>query len=69
MSFKCCIPCKPPERYPGCQDHCGKFLERKAQRDKDMAAQRKQKAIQAGISSQKYDGVIRALRKKGKKWR
>lgn len=20
--FKSCIPCKPPKRYPGCQDSC-----------------------------------------------
>ena len=67
MGIKCCMPCKPPERYPGCHDHCKQFSEEKAQNEKDTAAQRKQKEIQAGITSQKFDGVRRANRRKGKK--
>lgn len=25
-----CIPCKPPERQPGCHDHCERWKEWKA---------------------------------------
>ena len=67
MAIKCCMPCKPPERYPGCHDHCSKYIEEKAQHEKDMDARRLQVAIQAGITSQKCDGVRRAYRRKGRK--
>lgn len=67
MAIKCCQPCKPPKRYPGCSDHCPEYAKERAQHDKDMAEYRRQKAIQSGITSQKYDGVYRANRKKGRK--
>lgn len=67
MAIKCCFGCVAPKRYPGCQDHCPEYAEQKVQHDKEMAAYRRQKAIQDGITSQKYYGVIRANRKKGKK--
>lgn len=25
MNFKCCIPCVPPERHPGCSGKCPKY--------------------------------------------
>ena len=67
VRIKCCMPCKPPERYPGCHDHCKKFKEEKAQNEKDMAAYKKKQAIQDGITSQKCRGVTRANRRKGRK--
>lgn len=27
MSFEHCHFCKPPVRYPGCQDHCPRYAE------------------------------------------
>lgn len=27
MSFEHCQSCKPPTRYPGCQDHCPYYAE------------------------------------------
>lgn len=67
MSIKCCIPCVKPKRYPGCQDHCPEYAAEKAKDQKEKDAYRKQHAIQQGILSQKYDGVCRANRRKGKK--
>ena len=67
MSIKCCIPCVKPKRYPGCQDHCPEYAAEKAQEQEKKDAARKQHEIQQGILSQKYDGVCRANRKKGKK--
>lgn len=67
METYSCQGCIPPERHPGCHDHCKKFIERKAQIAKDTAAQKQKEAIQDGITSQKYDGVARAYRRKGRK--
>ena len=67
MAIKCCLGCVAPKRYPGCSDHCLEYAEQRAQYDKDVAEYRRQKAIQSGITSQKFDGVFRAYRKKGKR--
>lgn len=67
MAIKCCLPCKPPKRYPGCHGKCPEFADEKAQHEKDTAAQKQKIAIQAGINSQKYRGVARAMKKKGRK--
>lgn len=36
----CCKDCKPPERYPGCGDHCQKYKEEKAKLEELKAAER-----------------------------
>lgn len=42
MSIKCCKDCVPPQRYPGCHEHCQKYLEEKRlyeiQKQKERAA-------------------------------
>lgn len=67
MAIKCCHPCKPPKRYPGCHDHCPEYAKERAQHDKDTAAYKKKLRTEAGITSQKINGVVRANRMKGRK--
>ena len=35
--FEKCQHCKPPERHPGCQDHCPHYKESRAKFDADKA--------------------------------
>ena len=67
MSFECCIPCKPPKRYPGCHDHCPEYAAARAKHEQDKAIANKKKAIDQSIDAQKIAGVKRALRRKGGK--
>ena len=67
MPIKCCNGCVPPKRHTACWGHCPEYAREKAQHDERMAARRQQQAIQDGIFRQKYKGVIRANRKKGRK--
>lgn len=60
MSFDCCMPCKPPKRYPGCHDHCPEYAAAKAKRERAQAEQRNAQ----GITAQKYAGVRRAFKKR-----
>ena len=62
MSIKCCYPCKPPKRYPGCHGICPEYAEQKAQHDKETAEERKKTLIQQGLNSQKYEGVRKAAK-------
>ena len=63
MAIKCCYGCVAPKRYPGCGDHCPEYKAEKAQDQEEKKAA----AVRQGIASQKYDGVHRAFRRKGKK--
>lgn len=38
MSFEHCHRCKPPTRYPGCQDHCPHYAADKEKRDTSRRA-------------------------------
>ena len=67
MSFDCCIPCKPPDRYPGCHSHCQRYIEAKAKHDQEKAIVDRKRAIVQRIDAQKIAGVVRALRRKGGK--
>lgn len=67
MSIKCCHPCKPPVRYPGCHDHCERYIEEKAQNEMKMAAYKKKKAAEDSVTNQKYDGVRRAYKRRRKR--
>ena len=62
MSFECCIPCKPPKRYPGCHDHCPEYAVARAKYDKAVADQNK--AVRQSINAQKIAGVTRAIKKR-----
>ena len=63
MSIKCCHGCVAPKRYSGCGDRCPEYKEEKAQ----AQAEKQAAAVRQGITSQKYDGVYRAFRRKGRK--
>ena len=65
--FECCQPCKPPDRYPGCHDHCKKYIEQKAINDAQNEAIRKKNAISYGITTQRTAGVTKALKKRRNK--
>jgi putative component of membrane protein insertase Oxa1/YidC/SpoIIIJ protein YidD len=69
MAVKCCNGCVPPKRTPTCKfdGTCGKYAEERAQHDIDTAAKRREMEIQRGITSQKYEGVYRATKKKGRR--
>lgn len=38
MSFEYCHSCKPPTRYPGCQDHCPHYAADKEKSDASRRA-------------------------------
>jgi hypothetical protein len=38
MSFEHCHSCKPPTRYPGCQDHCPHYAADKEKSDASRRA-------------------------------
>lgn len=38
MSFEHCHGCKPPTRYPGCQDHCPHYAADKEKSDASRRA-------------------------------
>lgn len=43
--FEKCQHCVPPERYPGCHDHCPHYAEAKAKWDADKAKQDADKEV------------------------
>lgn len=67
MSVTCCRECVAPKRYPGCHDHCPDYAAEKAESEKAKAAKRMDKYVHSGITSQKFDGVRRAMRRHGRK--
>lgn len=54
--FEHCTKCVPPERYPGCQDHCRYYAEDKAAYDKDKARANKHREAELYY---RYSGMIR----------
>lgn len=65
--FSCCYKCRPPKRYPGCQDHCTEGQAAKAAFEAKKAARDKKARVKAGIYLQKRQGVERAARKSKRK--
>ena len=45
MSIKCCKDCVPPTRYPGCHDKCSKYLEEKAEYEKQKEYAKAHKTV------------------------
>ena len=65
--FESCHKCVPPKRHPGCHDHCPdreKDLE-KYMKCKDAADKRKM--VRNSIYTQRTNGVVKAIRKHGRK--
>ena len=51
--IKCCKDCKPPQRYPGCGDHCEKYKQEKKEYEKQKECERKNRPAQ--ISKNDFD--------------
>lgn len=62
MAINCCKDCVAPKRYPGCHGHCPEYLEEKARYDERMAAERKWKRTQNGITNARTSAVTKALK-------
>ena len=45
MAIKCCKDCVPPTRYPGCHAKCSKYLEEKAEYEKQKEYARAHKTV------------------------
>ena len=51
-TITCCKDCVPPERYPGCSDHCNKYKQQKAAFERRKAECRQQ-SVQRNVTE--YD--------------
>lgn len=67
--FEHCVKCVPPERYPGCQDHCQYYAEGKAAYDSDKAKANKHREADLyssnAVRSQRDRTAKRIRRNKG----
>ena len=45
MAIKCCKDCVPPTRYPGCHAKCSKYLEEKAEYEKQKEYAKAHKTV------------------------
>lgn len=70
--FDCCHKCKPPKRYPGCQDHCPDFPVAKANFEKKKAEYNRARGYDCPTAyAQRVDSIHRAYKKrkgKGKRY-
>ena len=64
--FKCCHPCVPPKRHPGCHDHCPEYAAEKAENDRLKEADTKRRHVKNNIYAQRTDNVTKALRRHGR---
>jgi hypothetical protein len=66
--FEHCHHCKPPKRYPGCQDHCPDGKADKAEYNEKKAAYEKATGKDTmAVYSQRVDSITRCCKRKGKK--
>ena len=64
-AFECCQPCVPPERHPGCHDHCSKFEKARAKYEKDKEADRSRRGYSSeSVYAQTCDAVTRAEKRR-----
>lgn len=61
--FDKCRDCVPPERYPGCQDHCAYGIEAKAKYEAAKEKDDLRRSVRNAIYSQRSENVQRAMRK------
>lgn len=67
--FECCHYCKPPKRYPGCQDHCPDGIAAKAKHAEMKKAYDKARGRSNGtVYAQRQETIRRAIRSMGKKF-
>lgn len=66
--FEHCHHCKPPKRYPVCQDHCPDGKADKAEYNEKKAAYAKATGQDTmAVYSQRVDSITRRCKRKGKK--
>ena len=65
--FKCCHPCVPPKRHPGCHDHCPEYAAEKAVNDRRKEEEGKKRKAQIDIYNQRAEHVTKALKRHGRK--
>lgn len=63
--FEECQKCKPPVRYPGCQDHCRHYKEARAKFEADKAKAN----VDRGVKLYIYDSVNHTKDSQAKKHR
>lgn len=64
--FKCCHPCVPPKRHPGCHDRCPEYAAEKAEHEKLKAADYEKRKVKNNIYRQRADNVTKALKRHGR---
>ena len=65
--FKCCHPCVPPKRHPGCHDHCPDYAAEKAENDRCKEADAKRRKVKNDIYNQRSENVSKALKRHSRK--
>lgn len=65
MSIKCCKDCVPPQRYPGCHGHCQKYLEEKAEYEKQKEYAKANKPVM--LTNYDFDEIAYAGCKRHKR--
>ena len=64
--IKCCRPCVPPKRHPGCHGSCPEYADEKAEHERLKAADYEKRKASNNIYSQRADNVAKALRRHGR---
>ena len=64
MGIKCCQPCVPPKRHPGCHDTCPDYIKEKAEDAEKKEKDRKRRAVAAGLRDQRDRSVCKALKRR-----
>lgn len=68
--FEKCMHCVPPDRHPGCQDHCSHYKEARARYDADKAKENGQRSLKHYASAQKaatLDGIAKYTKRRPKR--
>ena len=68
--FEKCQHCVPPERHPGCQDHCGHYAEAKAKYEADKSKYNKNISLKNYCNERKaanQDGAAKYNKRRPKK--
>ncbi len=65
--FEHCRYCKPPKRYPGCQDHCPDGISDKAKYEAQKGAYEKKNGILNSVYEQRSDMIAKAVKRQRKR--
>lgn len=61
-SITCCKKCT--ERFPGCHGTCEKYIQQRAEYDKQKAERNAKIAAARGLSEYKYDGIHKTVQRR-----